>query len=82
MRTKKLESKGNNKCCFCSADVGQYGNNPEPLVSYEDGKCCSKCNIELILPYRLLAHRDYDKYVEVVNELIEKGILKSKKIKL
>ena len=72
-------SKGNINCCFCYKDAGEFGNNPEPLVNYEDGKCCDDCNMELVLPYRLLAYTNYDKFKAIKNELIEKGIIKSNK---
>ncbi len=83
MRSAELtNSKGNKSCCFCYKDAGEYGNNPEPLMDYEDGKCCDGCNVELVLPYRILAYTDYDKFLKLKNQLIEKGIIKSKKSKL
>ena len=83
MRSAELtNSKGNISCCFCYKDAGEYGNNPEPLVNYEDGKCCDSCNVELVLPYRILAYTDYDKFIKLKNQLIEQGIIKSKKSKL
>ena len=67
MRSAELtNSKGNISCCFCSEDTGEFGNNPEPLVV--DGKCCDNCNMELVIPYRVLAYTDYDKYIKLVNQ--------------
>ena len=33
------------KCCLCGKEIGQYGNNAEPLAT---GECCDKCNVEVI----------------------------------
>ncbi len=77
MRSAELtNSKGNISCCFCYKDAGEYGNNPEPLVNYEDGICCDSCNVELVLPYRILAYTDYDKFLKLKNQLIKQGIIK------
>ena len=41
-------------CCICGKEFTGYGNNPEPIVSYESGKrCCDKCNIEVVVPRRI-----------------------------
>lgn len=40
------------KCCFCGEDldgIGDIGHNAEPL---KDGRCCTKCNEELVIPKR------------------------------
>lgn len=38
------------KCCICGGPLGKYGNNAEPVKS---GRCCDKCNYEVVLPTRL-----------------------------
>lgn len=38
-------------CCICGKEVIEYGNNPYPIK--EEGRCCSKCNFEKVLPMRI-----------------------------
>ena len=40
------------ECCFCKKDVGEYGNDPYPVK--EDAVCCDKCNLEIVIPIRIL----------------------------
>lgn len=47
------------KCCICGKEVEEYGNNPWPVK--EDGICCSKCNLEKVLPARIIAIREENK---------------------
>ncbi len=37
-------------CCICGCDIEGYGNNAAPV---KDGRCCDKCNIEVVVPARL-----------------------------
>ena len=41
------------KCCICGKEVDEYGNNPQPVR--EKGKCCEKCNSNVVVPARILA---------------------------
>ena len=36
-----------------SKETDKYGNNPEPYMSAENGRCCSSCNLKFVLPARL-----------------------------
>lgn len=39
------------KCSICGKEIDErFANNPSPL---QRGKCCDKCNSELVLPLRL-----------------------------
>ena len=40
------------KCCICKNEFEGYGNNPHPLKT--KGQCCDKCNLEKVVPVRLL----------------------------
>lgn len=33
------------KCCICGKQISGYGHNAAPL---KDGRCCDKCNIEVL----------------------------------
>ena len=37
-------------CCFCGKKLKYYGNSPRPVKSM--GKCCDKCNMEIVVPAR------------------------------
>ena len=45
------------KCCLCKEEIGKAnsawvsGNNAWPLS--DDGRCCDKCNIMLVMPARI-----------------------------
>ena len=39
-------------CCFCGDTIIGYGNNPAPLDEFPN-KCCSDCNLELVIPARM-----------------------------
>lgn len=38
-------------CVICKKEVAEFGNNPEPVKL--SGKCCNKCNKEVVIPQRL-----------------------------
>lgn len=42
------------KCCFCGKIFKDCGNNPEPVISSKNRKCCDSCNIERVIPARLV----------------------------
>lgn len=41
----------NYKCCFCKGKFEDYGNNPTPIK--HKGRCCNKCNWQIVIPARL-----------------------------
>lgn len=58
------------KCVICGSEIPNphgfslVGNNPQPV--YEDGRCCDKCDREVVIPTRLfIAAR--------INEVKERG---------
>lgn len=40
------------KCCICGGELGEYGNNPEPIS--KEGQCCEACNSNFVVPSRLI----------------------------
>lgn len=44
-------------CCICGEPYGKYGNNPEPYMSADEGRCCDACNLKFVLPARIEAFR-------------------------
>lgn len=49
------ESKDSETCCICKEPIKGYGNNAEPVCS---GRCCDKCNMDVVLPARVKAFRN------------------------
>jgi len=49
MERKKMK-KTDNKCVFCGADNGKWGNNAMPL---NEGRCCDFCNDTKVIPARI-----------------------------
>ena len=40
-------------CCICGEPIEGYGNNPEPYVSADKGRCCDSCNVRFVIPARM-----------------------------
>ena len=40
------------KCAICGGDAGKYGNNPDPILDWQD-RVCNTCNDEIIIPARM-----------------------------
>ena len=40
-------------CCICGQEFTGYGNNPYPVNSDEDARCCDDCNTTKVIPARL-----------------------------
>ena len=67
------EDKEENKkvCVICGKEYNGYGNNAQPV---KDGKCCDKCNQEVVIPARIkkmglkeeAEDLDIDKKVEIM----------------
>ena len=41
-------------CCICGIKIKDYGNNPDPVKL--SGRCCDKCNKEVVIPARFIRH--------------------------
>ena len=46
-----MDKDNQNVCCICHKPIEGYGNNPFPVC--DDGVCCDKCNIEIVIPKRM-----------------------------
>lgn len=44
-----------NVCVLCGKTFMEFGNNPYPLATLDDGECCDDCNGTRVLPARILA---------------------------
>ena len=40
-------------CCICGQEFTGYRNNPYPINSDEDARCCDICNDTAVIPARL-----------------------------
>ena len=43
------------RCCICNHPIEGWGNNPWPVVKWEDARCCDYCNMKVVIPARLEA---------------------------
>tara|TARA_R100000781_G_scaffold29702_1_gene21788 strand:+ start:743 stop:1012 length:270 start_codon:yes stop_codon:yes gene_type:complete len=43
----------NQKCVICEENFTEWGNNPEPIKTMEQGTCCNECNDLVVIPFRL-----------------------------
>ena len=43
-----------NICCFCGIALTDNKNNALPIKS---GFCCDKCNLDIVIPYRIMSYR-------------------------
>ena len=41
------------RCVLCGAIEAGHGHNPEPIVGFDAGRCCTACNQQRVLPERL-----------------------------
>ena len=57
-------------CCICGKRFIGYGNNPEPVKSFEEGVCCDECNKNVVIPARLeKAFEDYWTYNHIMKRI-------------
>lgn len=51
---------GKHICCICGKEFEGWGNNPDPVLSYdgklfsEDDVCCDECNGNIVIPARII----------------------------
>lgn len=48
--TRLTERVNMHICCICGKEYEGYGNNAWPI---SDGKCCDKCNYNVVIPKRV-----------------------------
>ena len=49
-----MNDKPNFKVCvICRLPYEGFGNNPEPVKQYAEGRCCDKCNLRKVIPARM-----------------------------
>ena len=41
-------------CCICGKTFNGYGNNPYPVSKNENDRCCDQCNLDTVIPARLM----------------------------
>lgn len=59
------ESEEKQVCCICGQEFTGWGNNAEPVKS---GRCCDKCNREVVIPERFKSLRENKKLNEDENQ--------------
>jgi len=61
-------SKKKYKCVFCNKEFEGFGNNPAPVKM--KGECCDKCNMEEVIPIRMLQSYGLSKVCPLCNKMI------------
>lgn len=58
-------------CCLCKKNEYEerYGHRAQPI---EDGTCCSKCNIDIVIPLRML--QLFGDKMDTIEELADKQV--------
>lgn len=41
------------ECCICGKICTDWGNNPWPVNTSEDARCCDDCNANIVVPARM-----------------------------
>lgn len=59
------------KCAICGKEIeSKFGNNPYPVRTDEDARCCDKCNEAFVIPSRIsLMYTPRNKHELIVNTL-------------
>lgn len=62
------------KCCLCGKEIEtknnySYGNNPSPVCTIENARCCDKCNDSIVTPFRILLMKFREEYEVLKNAL-------------
>ena len=46
------------KCAICGNEINnEFGNNPWPVRTDENARCCDECNTSFVIPYRIMLMR-------------------------
>jgi len=47
-----------NICGICGKPYEGYGNNPDPVVTKSGEPCCDECNVNVVVPMRIMAMKN------------------------
>ena len=46
------------KCAICGNEINnEFGNNPWPVRTDGNARCCDECNTSFVIPYRIMLMR-------------------------
>lgn len=46
------------KCAICGNEINnEFSNNPWPVRTDENARCCDECNTSFVIPYRIMLMR-------------------------
>ena len=59
------------KCAICGKEIeNKFGNNPWPVRTDEDARCCDECNTSFVIPSRIsLGYIPREKHELIINTL-------------
>jgi hypothetical protein len=52
MKLRWIQDERKKTCVLCKQKFEGHGNNPAPLL--EEGRCCDDCNVNTIIPVRVM----------------------------
>ena len=63
------------KCCLCGKEIEPtnsftYGNNPFPVCTIENARCCDECDKRIVGPFRYLS-RTFKEHYEVFKSALD-----------
>ncbi|MDR2571535.1 MAG: hypothetical protein LBD23_14755 [Oscillospiraceae bacterium] len=45
-------------CGICKKEYEGFGNNPHPIETISNDRCCDSCNINIVIPVRLFISKE------------------------
>lgn len=68
------------KCAICGKEIIDFGNNPWPIRTSENARCCDDCNSTFVVTVRIMTMNADIERIETIanklNELSEKELRK------
>lgn len=63
------------KCCLCGQEIKtdnaySFGNNPFPICTIENARCCDKCNNAIVVPFRIITMH-FKEHYDVLKRALE-----------
>jgi len=49
-----MYDNGEKVCCICGRTFTGWGNNPYPVVTDKDARCCDECDYVVVIPTRVI----------------------------
>ena len=64
-------------CCICGCEFEGWGNNPYPVRTDEDARCCDDCNMTYVIPFRLITMNAQPNDLEAIADKLNASDIKT-----